>query len=83
MSPQPSTLSLYKDEPTIGKLVLGSNAKNWPNFAAVLEKEGLPRVDPMTGMRYWPAVKRFLDARHNLVESKPTPMVDGEETWSK
>ena len=83
MTPHPTTLPLYMDDAEIGKLVLGSGAKDWPNIAAVLEKEGLPRIDPLTGKRYYPAVRRFLDARHNLVESKPASMVDGEETWPK
>jgi len=77
------TLSLYMDDTEIGKKVLGSDWLRWADLAAALEKEGLPRIDPMTGKRYYPAVKRFLDARHNLVGEKPAPMVDGEETWPK
>ena len=35
-------------------------------LAATWEREGLPRIDPMTGCRYWPAVRVFLDRRHGL-----------------
>ena len=75
------TLSLYMDDTEIGKKVLGSECKRWADLAAALEKEGLPQIDPMTGKRYFPAVKQFFDARHNLVGEKPIPAIDGEETW--
>lgn len=57
---------LYPDEKEIARLVLGDRASSWPGVASVWEKIGLPRVDPLTGGRYWPAVVRFLDDRYNL-----------------
>jgi hypothetical protein len=62
--PEPSCL--YPDEKELGRLILGSRAATWPGVAAVWEKEGLPRVDALTGGRYYPAVQAFLDARYGL-----------------
>ncbi|MBY0300079.1 MAG: hypothetical protein K2X71_29260 [Methylobacterium sp.] len=60
-------LPLYPDEAEIARAVLGSNrAKAWTGLAVVLERGGLPRIDPLFGGRYWPAVKAFLDRRHHV-----------------
>jgi hypothetical protein len=32
----------------------------------VLERDGLPRVDPLVGGRYWPAIRMFFHARYGL-----------------
>jgi hypothetical protein len=63
-SPEPSCL--YPDEKELGQVVLGSRAAAWPGVASVWEKAGLPRIDPLTGGRYWPAVRAFLDAQYGL-----------------
>lgn len=63
---RPGPSCLYPDEKEIARLVLGTRAPNWPGVASVWEKAGLPRVDPLTGGRYWPAVERFLDDRYRL-----------------
>lgn len=76
-----ATASLYKSEGEIGVLVLGEDAKRWPDIAAVWEREGLPRVDPMTGRRFWPAVQTFLLRRHGLTQSHVPAQADGVETW--
>jgi hypothetical protein len=61
---------LYPDETKVGRLILGERAREWPAKAALLEREGLPRVDPLMGGRFWPAVKRWFFNRHGLdVES--------------
>ena len=58
---------LFPGEPEIAKLVLGpTRAKMWPALAKVLEREGLPRVDPMFGGRYWPKVQLFLDDMNSM-----------------
>jgi hypothetical protein len=73
--------SLYKPESEIAVLVLGVGAKNWATLAAIWEREGLPRKDPMTGMRFWPAVQLFL-MRHNGIRDAAVPtQPDGSETW--
>lgn len=60
---QPSCL--YPDEAEIARLILGpKRARAWSGLAVVLERSGLPKVNPMMGGRYWPAVREFLD-RYN------------------
>lgn len=59
---------LFPGEPKIAKLILGpTRAKMWPSLAIVLERRGLPKIDPQFGGRYWPKVKAFLD-RHQLMD---------------
>ena len=76
---QPKALFPADDE--IAKLVLGRNAKAWTNLVVIFEREGLPRIDPMTGGRYWPAVKAFFDRRAGLNTTVVQSQPDGEETW--
>lgn len=60
---------LYPDEKEIALAVLGpSRARYWTGLAVVLERGGLPKVDPEFGGRYWPAVRAFLDHRHHVVD---------------
>lgn len=73
--------SLYKDEREIARLVLGGDAKGWSALAAIWEREGLPKIDPMTGKRFWPAVEKFLYRRHGLVVDDVPSKVDGAEQW--
>ncbi|MHA6297836.1 hypothetical protein [Devosia sp. CAU 1758] len=76
--------SLYLSEAAIAQRVLGTGAlPRWSGLSVVLEREGLPRVDPLTGCRYWPAVKAFLDRRHGLgVGSLLPSTADGAENWN-
>jgi hypothetical protein len=61
------TMPLYPSEEQIAHAVLGPrHARRWPGLAAVLERQGLPRIDPQFGGRYWPAVREFLDRRHRM-----------------
>jgi hypothetical protein len=78
---KPSAAALYKPECEIAELVLGAGARNWSAISVVWEREGLPRIDPMTGMRFWPAVESFLLRRHGLLESAIPNQPDGTETW--
>src|SRR5690606_39274846 len=57
---------LYPHESRLGRLVLGERAHEWPAKAAVLEREGLPKIDPLMGGRFWPAVKKWFLDRHRL-----------------
>lgn len=76
-----SSIALYKSEDEIARLVLGDDLKQWKALAAVLEREGLPRIDPMTGRRFWPAVERFFFRRHGLSAEIVPSRVDGVEQW--
>lgn len=63
---------LFPDEAEVARIVLGpARAKAWPGIAAVLERRGLPRVDPQFGGRYWPKVKAFLDRMHHVEHHTP------------
>ena len=73
--------ALYKPESEIAALVLGVGAINWAAVAAVWEREGLPRIDPMTGMRFWPAVQSFLMRRHGIIDAAVPTQPDGSENW--
>lgn len=75
--PEPSCL--YPDEKELARVVLGTRAPSWPGVASVWEKVGLPRIDPLTGGRYWPAVQRFLDARYDLAPKLTVGGPDGVE----
>jgi hypothetical protein len=67
---------------------LSQSEKRWRGIARHLEREGLPRVDPLMGARYWPAVVAFFQARYGVgavgtigsVMMIPGPP-DGEEHW--
>lgn len=76
--------ALYISEAVVARRVLGTGAlPRWSGLATVLEREGLPRIDPLTGCRYWPAVKAFLDRRHGLGQAGVLPSTaDGAETWN-
>lgn len=45
---------------------LGLGEKKWRRVRVELERAGLPPVDNLTGMRFWPAVKAFLYRRAGL-----------------
>ena len=74
---------LYLSEASIAARVLGATAKTqWAALASVWEREGLPRIDPMTGCRYWPAVRTWLDRRHGVHQTALPASVDGAENWT-
>jgi hypothetical protein len=48
--------------------------REWAAKAEVLERHGLPRIDPLIGGRYWPAIVAFFDRRYgvsNVEASQP------------
>lgn len=79
-APEPS--SLYPEESELARCILGSKkAKQWASIVPTLEREGLPRIDPLTGGRFWPAVLAFLDRRHGLPKDQVPASADGGESW--
>jgi hypothetical protein len=68
---------LFPDEPEIARR-LSQTAADWRAKASVLERDGLPRVDPLMGGRYWPAVLAFFDKRYGLSKIEVS-QPDGEE----
>jgi hypothetical protein len=60
---------LYLPETEVAKLVLGkARASEWPSIAKLLEKSGLPPINPVFGMRYWPGVVKWFE-RYEKVET--------------
>jgi len=57
---------------------LSQNPKDWPAKALVLEREGLPKIDPVLQGRFWPAVRTFFMRRYGLSTLQPFNP-DGEE----
>ena len=57
---------LYPDEAEIARRVLGERAQEWAGKAAVLECDGLPKIDAFMGGRFWPAVRQWFLDRHGL-----------------
>lgn len=45
---------------------LSQDPKDWRAKAIVLERSGLPRIDPVMGGRFWPAVEAYFDNRYGL-----------------
>jgi hypothetical protein len=72
---------LFPSEAEIAKR-LGQKPSEWAAQALVLEREGLPRIDPLMGGRYLRAVLAFFDRRNGLSTASAPSNVDGEETWS-
>src|SRR5436309_11473330 len=49
---------LYPCEAEIARR-LSQSEKHWRQIAPRLEREGLPKIDPIMKGRYWPAVEAF------------------------
>jgi hypothetical protein len=61
------SLPLYPDEHQIAFAILGmQRAHEWKGKAALLEREGLPPIDPIMGGRSWRAVRQFFAARDGI-----------------
>lgn len=45
---------------------LSQDAKAWAGKAIILERDGMPRIDPVMGGRYWPAVLAWWNRRYGL-----------------
>jgi hypothetical protein len=64
-------LALYPDEAEIAHRVLGARSREWAGKAAILEREGMPKIDPLMGGRFWPAVVRWFHERHGIDVASP------------
>jgi hypothetical protein len=71
-----SDFALFPNEAEVARLVLGRRAAEWPGKAVVLEREGLPKIDPLMGGRFWPSVFRWFCDRYGLdAASSDAPMM--------
>lgn len=60
---------LFPSESEIARR-LSQNPREWAAKAKVLERDGLPRIDPLMGGRFWPAVRAYFLARYGLAGAK-------------
>jgi hypothetical protein len=70
---------LFPNESEIARR-LSQNPLDWPAKAIVLERHGLPRIDPLMGGRYWPAVEAYWHRRYGL-SSIEVHQPDGKEDF--
>lgn len=57
---------------------LSQDLSGWRARATILEREGLPRVCPIMGGRYWPSVMAYFNHRYGIANVSPSAM-DGME----
>lgn len=57
---------------------LSQDPKEWRAKVKVLERDGLPQIDPVMGGRFWPAVCAYFQRRYGLTTIE-TSQPDGEE----
>lgn len=70
-------VGLFPSEHEIARR-LSQDPAEWRAKAHVLEREGLPRVDPVMGGRYWPAVIGFWNRRYGLTTIEVSQPDGGE-----
>lgn len=58
---------------------LSQEPREWPAKAIVLERDGLPAIDPIMGGRYWPAAEAFWHRRYGLISITPSKPDGGED----
>ncbi|MDX3805283.1 MAG: hypothetical protein QHC89_02530 [Bosea sp. (in: a-proteobacteria)] len=57
---------------------LSQDLRSWRAKAVVLERDGMPRIDPVMGGRYWPAIEAYFNRRYGIASSTPSAL-DGME----
>lgn len=57
---------------------LGQTLGEWSAKAMILERHGLPRIDPLMGGRYWPAIRAFWDRRYGISNAGASQPDGGE-----
>ncbi len=68
---------LFPSEAEIARR-LNQEPSEWRAKAAVLERDGMPKVDPIMGGRYWPALLAYFNRRYGIATSSPSAL-DGME----
>ena len=68
-------LPLFSTDEEIGEAVLGRERKGeFAALAQLQERDGMPKINPVWGGRYVPAVKAFLDAQYGISASATVPL---------
>jgi hypothetical protein len=68
---------LFPNEAEVARR-LSQAPSEWRAKAEVLERDGLPRIDPLMGGRYWPAVLAWWNRRYGI-STIEVSQPDGEE----
>ena len=75
---------LYCTEEETAEFVLGpGRLRDWRDRAIILERKGLPQIDPVMGGRYWPAVRAFFDRLNGLTDKRVPAKADGPENFDQ
>ena len=77
-------LPLFANDREIGAALLGfERACEWRALAPLYERKGFPKIDPIMGGRYVPAIKAFFDYQYGLGSIIPTTSdgTDRPDTW--
>lgn len=84
-------IPLFPSEAALARAIVGPDCvKDWPEIAQQLERRGFPRVHPLMGGRYFPAVLAFFQRDNGLPLSADEPQAtiapslkpDGQETFN-
>jgi hypothetical protein len=77
------SLPLFATDDEIGAALLGADrVQEWRQMAPLLEQRGLPKVDPLMGGRYVPAVRAYFDHQYGLDRGGALPLArDGLEDF--
>lgn len=79
-SPRFDDLPLFAPDDAIGPAILGpGKSAEWKQMAALLEGQGLPKIDALMGGRYTPAIKAFFDKEYGLTDKAPRRAPSGAE----
>lgn len=72
-------LPLFATDEQLGEAILGwERRREFAGRAQLHERDGMPKVSPVWGGRYVPAVKAFLDSQYGLAAAVPL-RPDGKE----
>ena len=76
-------LPLFAADEAIGAMLLGPGRdQDWRQIVTLLEARGLPKVDPLMGGRYVPAVRAYFDHQYGLDRGRDVPLApDGVEDF--
>lgn len=55
--------------------------RRWRAAVQHFERQGFPRVDPLVGKRYWPAVEHWMLERYTGASPSRTPAAEEVENW--
>lgn len=76
-------LPLFASDKELAAALLGGRSGAWRDLIPLYERRGFPKIDPVMGGRYTPAVKAFFDRDYGLTDAAPAapPGVEGVITW--